>query len=60
MSDYSDEYAYQPVSDVDTVIEGYAINLRQIYDGRTAGDYTFVGVLASFLMHIDAIRGESS
>jgi hypothetical protein len=59
MSTDLDEYAYEPVSDVDAVIEGYAINLRQIYDGRTAGDYTFVGVLASFLMHIDAIRDKS-
>lgn len=31
------------------LIREYATVLRAIYDERTAGDYTFAGVLATFL-----------
>ena len=31
------------------VIRDYAVVLRAIYDDQTAGDYTFAGVLATFL-----------
>ena len=33
----------------DEVIRDYVGVLREIYDNRTAGDYTFAGVLATFL-----------
>ena len=31
------------------LIRDYAVVLSAIYDERTAGDYTFAGVLATFL-----------
>ena len=33
----------------DEVIRDYVGVLREIYDNRTAGDYTFAGVLFAFL-----------
>ena len=41
--------------DPDTVIAKYAGELRSIYDNRTAGDYTFEGVLTSFLMEVQGL-----
>lgn len=34
---------------MDELIARHAASLRKIYDERTAGDYTFTGVLAEFL-----------
>lgn len=34
--------------------ESYARILKEIYDKQTAGDYTFYGVLASFLADVDS------
>lgn len=33
----------------DAIIRKYEVVLQEIYDERTAGDYTFIGVLAAFL-----------
>lgn len=33
---------------VDSLLDKYASELQKIYDNRTAGDYTFLGVLASY------------
>lgn len=41
----------KPVN-VDAAIDEYAAVLQRIYDERTAGDYTFIGVLAGFNMAI--------
>ncbi len=38
-----------PPETVDQKIARYAKTLQAIYDNRTAGDYTFSGVLATFL-----------
>ncbi len=35
---------------IDDLIDRYAAELRNIYDNRTAGDHTFEGVLADFVM----------
>jgi hypothetical protein len=35
-------------SSIDDLIAAYATELQNIYDGRTAGDYTFIGVLSEF------------
>ena len=35
------------------VIQRWAQKLRNIYKDRTAGDYTFEGVLVSFLLDIE-------
>lgn len=32
-----------------SVIQRYADDMQAIYDNRTAGDYTFTGVLSAFL-----------
>jgi hypothetical protein len=53
-ADGSDEYV--PVNYVDGLIQSAAIELRRIYDQRTAGDFTFVGVLSSFITLLDAAR----
>lgn len=39
--------------DVDDLITKYAERLQDVYDFRTAGSYTFVGVLATFLMELE-------
>lgn len=41
-----------PRMDIDEAIGVYSSRLRHIYDERTAGDYTFTGVLAEFVMTI--------
>lgn len=38
----------KPSKDKDDVIAEYAFELQRIYEERTAGDYTFIGVLAEF------------
>jgi hypothetical protein len=40
----------------DDAIQEWAATLQGIYDERTAGDGTFVGTLASFLIEIDRKR----
>lgn len=39
--------------DKNAVLQHYARELQKIYDGRTAGDYTFEGVLAEFCLALD-------
>jgi hypothetical protein len=39
-------------SEPDKVLDFYASELQRIYNKRTAGDYTFSGVLAEFLFDI--------
>lgn len=34
---------------MDALIQKYSDELQKIYDNRTAGDFTFTGVLAEFL-----------
>lgn len=38
------------------IIKKYSEVLASIYDNRTAGDYTFTGVLATFLNEINEIH----
>lgn len=40
----------------DEIIKKYATHLREIYDERTAGDYTFTGVLSEFLRACEDAR----
>lgn len=40
-------------SHTDTVLNKYATELERIYNNRTAGGYTFLGVLASMLLHLN-------
>jgi hypothetical protein len=39
---------------MDELLEEYAAKLQEIYDGQTAGDYTFVGVLSEFVRKLKA------
>lgn len=41
---------------VDLIIDQYAEELRTIYTNQTAGDYTFEGVLMTFLREVDEVR----
>lgn len=42
---------------MDELIHQYADELQKIYDNRTAGAHTFVGVLASFLTSLSSDTG---
>lgn len=45
---------------VDMLIREYADRLQTVYDDRTAGDFTFSGILAEFAVAIfDGISAES-
>lgn len=41
---------------MDELIKKYADRLQAIYDKKTAGDHTFLGVLSDFLREGDALR----
>lgn len=41
----------------DRIIEKYSDILQEIYDKKTAGDHTFVGVLARMLWDLEKQRG---
>lgn len=43
---------------VDEVIQLHALKGEQIYENRTAGDHTWVGYLADFLMKIEDVTGQ--
>lgn len=41
-------------SDTDDILRNYEDRLQEIYDNQTAGDHTFIGVLASMLLDLNA------
>lgn len=44
---------------MDELVTEYAKKLRRIYHMRLAGDYTFEGVLAEFLMKVAALPSQT-
>lgn len=40
----------------DEIINYYVVVLEEVYKERTAGDYTFDGILSEFLRQIDKAR----
>lgn len=40
------------MTDIDSIVRKYAAKAEQIYESRTAGDYTWLGVLGSMLQEI--------
>lgn len=44
------------MSAIDDLINKYANELGDIYDERTAGSYTFTGVLSKFLREVNVER----
>lgn len=45
---------------VDRLVHEYSKRLQKIYDERTAGDYTFVGVLGDFLNDLTAVSSSKA
>jgi hypothetical protein len=48
-----------PMSKHDELIREYSETLRKIYEDRTAGDYTFQGVLVMFAMKLQELDAET-
>lgn len=46
------------LTETDAVLQAHAAKLQKMYDDRTAGDHSFLGALASFLMDVDKVRGD--
>lgn len=44
------------VERIDEIIKAYAKKAHEIYVSRTAGDYTWIGFLASFLTDVNEFR----
>ena len=55
MSDYDNTNQDPAGNPVDELIGDYADQLQNIYDQRTAGDYTFAGVLAAFARDLQKV-----
>lgn len=44
-------------AEAESVLHDFADRLQDIYDRQTAGDYTFIGVLAHLVMRLEEIPG---